>query len=515
MTEPSFVKARRKVFVLSDWHLGGEPDDMLNQRVGSQICRSAEHLTSFIDWVSIESVLFPGTTEIIINGDMVDFLAPVSGFTAKEWIAEEKEVISRLDRIIASTRGINGRGPFDALRDFLAKPSTELTVSLGNHDVELSLPRVRHHLEGVLGHSLRLRLIYDGEPIVRGRLLVEHGNRYDPWNVIDHSRLRQERSHIARGFEVNESDRSTKFFRPPAGTYLVIHGINSVLAKYPFINLLKPENEAALPLLLTIEPKLRSVINLALGLAPVTLWRWLCRGRLEDSAVPARPGNLTGTGSASQIGSIDVALTQLLGDDAALFPAPTQVAAMSAANVTDRITALWNRSREVAAAIAEHLDLSAIAAEAVNDLKFRQLEVAFQKLQGDRTFDPSHESAGYLDAATAILNTDKFDLVIFGHTHLPKCVEVARAGKPTGRYINTGTWADVIRLPDKVCEASNAGRTARRDFLLDMAAHKIKPHLFTCLGYAEVELVEETIASSALHSFTRADSRAAPMTQYI
>jgi len=204
----------------------------------------------------------------------------------------------------------------------------------------------------------------------------------------------------------------------------------------------------------------------------------------------------------------------MLGVDAALFPTLAQVAPMSAADVTDRITALWRRSGEVAAIIAVRLDLSVIAAEAVDELKFRRLEVAFQALQGDRTFDPAHESAGYLDAATAILNTGKFDVVIFGHTHLPKRIEVAREGKSAGLYINTGTWADVIQLPDKVSEASAAGRTARRDFLQDMAEHRIKPHLFTCLGYAEVELAGETVTLSALRSFTRAEPRAVPMTPY-
>lgn len=513
MTTTPLPTDRRRIFVTSDWHLGGDPDDLPNQLIGTQICRSAEQITEFIDWVGSESSEFSGVTEIVINGDMVDFLSPDSDFGVKEWIADEDEAIERLDRIIERSRGAAARGPFESLREFLAKPTTELTISIGNHDLELSLPRVRRHLAGVLGNSSRLRFVYDGEPIVRGRLLIEHGNRYDPWNVVDHSRLRQERSHIARGFSVDESDRDTKFFRPPAGTYLVVHGINSVLAKYPFINLIKPENEAAIPLLLTMEPKLRGILNIVLGLAPVTLWR-LFRGRREDSSTPARPGNLTGARSVSNIGSIDAALNEMLGDDAELFPPPPQVVPMSGANVTNRITALWNKSREVYASIAERLNLSTLAAEAVDEQKFRQLEIAFQKLEGDRTFDPSRESAGYLDAAIAMLNTEKFDVVVFGHTHLPKKIEVAREGKSAGIYINAGTWAGVIRLPGKVCEASIDGRIARRGFLEDMATHKIYPYLFTCLGYAEVEITGETITSSELCSFTSADPRAASMTEY-
>jgi UDP-2,3-diacylglucosamine pyrophosphatase LpxH len=513
MTAVTSVNARRKVFIFSDWHLGGEPDDQTQGRIGTQICRSAPQITEFVDWVAAGATTYPGTTEIVINGDMVDFLAPDSVEPATEWIADQDAAIRRLDRIIVGSRGKNGRGPFEALRDFLDGPSSELTILLGNHDIELALPQVRQHITELLGNSSRLRLIYDGEPLVRGRLLVEHGNRYDSWNVIDHSRLRQERSQVARGFPIEERDRDSKYFRPPAGTYLVIYCINSILAKYPFINLLKPENEAALPLLLTLESDLRSVIGLALGISPVTLQR-LYRGRTDGPATPANPGNLTGAKTATQIRSVDEALNELLGPDAELFPAPAQITPMSGAAATNRITALWSRSREIAESIAKKLDLAALAAEAVNETKFRRLEVAFQALQGNRTFDLSHESANYIGAATAILNTGKFDLVIFGHTHLPKRIEVARDGNVAGIYINTGTWADVIRLPDQVCEASVAGRNARREFLQDMAAHRVKPHLFTCLSYAEVELAGNAVTSSALHSFTKADPRATPMTIY-
>lgn len=501
---------RHRIFVCSDWHLGGDPD--AGARIGSQICRSASALTSFIDWVAGEAVAFDGLTEIVINGDMVDFLAPATGSSPLEWIADQSEVIRRLDRIIESARAGSGRGPFEALADFLHLEQAAVTLLLGNHDIELSLPRVRQHLESIL--DPKLRFIYDGEALVRGPVLIEHGNRYDPWNAVDHSRLRQERSHVARGLPIIEKDRDKRLFRAPAGTYLVVHGINSVLAKYPFINLLKPENEAAVPLLLTLEPELRGVLGLALSLSPVTVGRRY-QSRLVDATTPAQPGNMTGADAVSvEIKTMDQALTALLGADAGLFVSPTPVSPMGSSGVIDRAQALWQRSREVSAAIATRLDLATVAASAVDAFKFRQIEVAFQSLQGDRTFALATESPGYLNAATAMLGTGQFDVIIFGHTHLPKRIEVPRAGKSSGMYLNTGTWADVIRLPAKACEASADGKTARRDFLTDMASHRIQPYLFTSLGYAEVELSGDKLVSCDLRSYTSADPRSAPMTSF-
>ena len=77
MSDTGQCNSRRRVFVFSDWHLGGDPDDLTQGRVGTQICRSAGQITSFIDWVGAEAAAFSGTTEIVINGDMVDFLAPI------------------------------------------------------------------------------------------------------------------------------------------------------------------------------------------------------------------------------------------------------------------------------------------------------------------------------------------------------------------------------------------------------------------------------------------------------
>jgi len=53
-------------------------------------------------------------------------------------------------------------------------------------------------------------------------------------------------------------------------------------------------------------------------------------------------------------------------------------------------------------------------------------------------------------AARRIIESSEgaIEVVLMGHTHLPR--QVGPAGRPT--YINTGSWTDVIRVPQAVLE---------------------------------------------------------------
>ena len=131
--------ATTRTFVISDLHLGGRPPD---EQGGPafQLCSSYRELADFIRWTSTQS--HGGRLELVINGDFVDFLAEDS-LGAKPWDASEDEVVAKLDLIVERTR-VGGRGPFDALREF-SSADRRVVILLGNHDVELSLPKVRNH----------------------------------------------------------------------------------------------------------------------------------------------------------------------------------------------------------------------------------------------------------------------------------------------------------------------------------------------------------------------------------
>jgi hypothetical protein len=89
--------------------------------------------------------------------------------------------------------------------------------------------------------SGRVEFIYDNQAFGEKPVLIEHGNRYDSWNVIAHDQLREVRSAMSRG-------EAPPLFESPAGSRLVINIMNKIKAKFTFVDLLKPEDAALLPL---------------------------------------------------------------------------------------------------------------------------------------------------------------------------------------------------------------------------------------------------------------------------
>lgn len=117
-------------------------------------------MVRFLEWAAR---LGPGTldTHLVIAGDVVDFLAEDGGggflpFTADDRVATEKlvSILERTDEV------------WQALRRFVAGGHA-LTVMLGNHDLELSLPGPRRRLLKVLGPG-RVEFIYDNQAFTLG-----------------------------------------------------------------------------------------------------------------------------------------------------------------------------------------------------------------------------------------------------------------------------------------------------------------------------------------------------------
>jgi UDP-2,3-diacylglucosamine pyrophosphatase LpxH len=125
---------------------------------------------------------------LVLAGDIVDFLAEeeFTAFTINDAVAGQK-----LERIIQQTDEV-----WQSLQLFAASGS-ELVLLLGNHDIELSLPTPRRVLLERLG-SGQIEFIYDNQAFVDGPVIIEHGNRYDSWNVVSHDGLREVRSALSR-----------------------------------------------------------------------------------------------------------------------------------------------------------------------------------------------------------------------------------------------------------------------------------------------------------------------------
>jgi UDP-2,3-diacylglucosamine pyrophosphatase LpxH len=188
-----------------------------------------------------------GSIELVINGDFLDFLAeePFQPFTnsASDAAAKLRNAIRHCDDGAPDDEQV-----FPALRE-LIHGGHKLTILLGNHDLELSLPVVRRTLVNELTEDrpARVEFLYDGEAYRLGDVVIEHGNRYDGWNAVAHGVLRAHRSSTSR-------DEEPWPFQAPAGSLLVTTVMNPLKERYRFIDLLKPENTAVLPILAALEP---------------------------------------------------------------------------------------------------------------------------------------------------------------------------------------------------------------------------------------------------------------------
>lgn len=248
------AKPARRVYVISDLHIGGrygtEPGDR-----GFRICTHVEELVAFIGEIRAKSNEDAVQAEVVINGDLSDFLAEEfeEGAKWRAFVDDAQVASSQFDVMVRRDRIF-----FDALADLLAD-GHRLTILLGNHDVELSFPQVRAKFERALrtdGES-RLRFIYDGEAYVVGDAIIEHGNRYDPFNVVDFDGLRRVRSLQSRRLPPPPQFD----FRRPPGSKLVASVMNPIKARFGFIDLLKPETAAAVPLLLVLAPEYLSELR--------------------------------------------------------------------------------------------------------------------------------------------------------------------------------------------------------------------------------------------------------------
>ena len=479
---------QRIVYVVSDLHIGGAyASDPAGGR-GFRICTRVAELTRFVQAVAARSSPGGARTELVINGDFVDFLAEAWP-TEPRWrpfIEDDGAAAARLGDIVARDRPL-----FSALGDLL-EAGHRLTILLGNHDVELSFPAVRRVLEQALGvrpgHDLAF--IYDGEAYAVGRALIEHGNRYDGFNVIDHDGLRRHRSAQSRRQAVPEDMR----FRVPPGSNIVTHIMNPVKERWPFVDLLKPESTACIPLLLALAPGSRREIQPFLPLA--------LEAKQRDpgpDAMPMFAGDISAGPAVRQDPLRDV-LGAVLGDSDAVDA--------FLADIDDSASAALDTSGDISfgsglSAARGWVGLLLGRESKPLSTRLPSLLRALRALHSDTSFDRRVEGQScYQDAAQVLLCRD-FDVVVFGHTHLAKQVEL-----PGGRYLNTGTWADLMRFPPELLTAPGDEALARvADICADLEARQLDDYIVFVPTFARITLAPGgEVLSAELRDWTGPDS---------
>jgi UDP-2,3-diacylglucosamine pyrophosphatase LpxH len=416
-----------EVHVVSDLHMGGSE--------GCQIFRETKRLANYIRWVTAQQ---PGSrVALILNGDVIDTLAEnIVGYLAVE------EAVSTIQRIV--------RDPafgqiWDALADFVKVDGRALIIVIGNHDIELAFPTVQQAiLRRLAGESLaargRIEFSTSGAgyccEVGNASVFCTHGNEVDPWNYVRYEDL----SKVARRLNTGRA-LSPDEWTPNAGTKMVKDVMNDVKRRYAWIDLLKPELQAAVGTLLVLEPGQIAKIN---RLMPI-----VGEKRRGDSEFDQR---LSGAEQhLPQSNGRPASADQLLGPN--LLEGLQRAAAGSNGAADDMLlSAEKNFAARSAHAVAADGTLGTgqviwdrltgwITGVGQDEALRRALK---DWTADDKTFHIDDQDDTY-KAITASVGPS-VDFIITGHTHLERAIDVG-----AGRfYFNCGTWIRLLRLTDAV-----------------------------------------------------------------
>jgi len=406
-----------QLHVISDLHMGGE--------AGRQIFTTAAELAALIRHLRDESS--NERVALLINGDSVDFLAEPN---ARYF--DPHGATAKLDRIFQDPAF---NPVWTELRSFVAQPNRRLIVNLGNHDLELALPWVRDHFTGLLERQNpaavgQTTLVLDGTgfscTVASKRVLCIHGNEVDTWNVADHEMVRRIGRDLVQGRPVED-------WTPNAGTKLVIDVMNGIKRNYAFVDLLKPEVQALVPVLIALDQSQAAGLQRVVAIASRLSWDRVRRAtgflsfgeqasptplELEEGSEWARRQRTRTAGGegASQLEHSEATVVVAAAEEN--FRSGMHPISLVDASTADQLGAFgagwaWARGKS----------------------KEEVLYAAVRDLEKDRSF--------YLDAPDETFRRiDKFvganfDYVVAGHTHMERQLPREHG---SGTYFNTGSW---------------------------------------------------------------------------
>ncbi|HEY9282876.1 MAG TPA: metallophosphoesterase [Pyrinomonadaceae bacterium] len=399
------------VIVISDVHLstkkGGAGKD------GQELFQADEALGQFLTWVLREAA----DSLVVLNGDILDYLSISPGPEAKTAVTDFLHLPERTRAIVEDHPAV-----FDALARLAASPRHQIVFTAGNHDPELIFPSVQQVIEKRLSNSASappLRWFVQGDALAlqvgAARTIVEHGDVLDAWNRVDRSAMRSAVSLASRGL------LSHHRYQAPPGSRLVLDCLISLKQDYPWVELLKPETSTV----------------------PHLLRYYLPKERLPEfkdalfSYIQAAKNHLV------------VQLCEEVGPHELFMEAAGELAGAESDSALGHFRKLWNDLNRQATALRKNSLISRLRQAAVKD----------------SFFDVAAADAGTYKVLSFLVGNGA-DLLIHGHTHSAKAYKVAaRAadGDKDGLYLNSGTWAQLMRLP-----AHDGGDDVWQQFLDDL-----------------------------------------------
>jgi UDP-2,3-diacylglucosamine pyrophosphatase LpxH len=415
-----------EIHVISDLHMGGE--------AGFQILRETGKLAHFIRWVAARRP--EGRVALVLNGDVIDTLAERSGPGIYIAVDNAETVVRRIMDDPAFS------GIWDALADFVKIEKRTLVIVLGNHDLEMSFPGVQRLVaERLAGSDLPARARIEFSTMGAGfsclvgdsRVFCTHGNEVDAWNYTRYEDLARAGRRLSSGRSLKPSE-----WEPNAGTMMVKDIMNAVKKEYPWIDLLKPEENAAVGVLLALDPGQLDKISRLLPIIGEKM-----EGKTEvDQRLSAE-----GFGAPAKKEAQPAAVEELLGPnlteglrggaglptaDALLLAAEKNYKTGSAATDPHSETLgtgqyLWDRLTGWFRSVS----------------KVEALRRALQDwLKDDKTFDFKDRDETCKEVAASVGPGIHF--LVTGHTHLDRAIDL-----PGGRfYFNCGTWIRLLRFTE-------------------------------------------------------------------
>jgi hypothetical protein len=270
--------------------------------------------------------------------------------------------------------------------------------------------------------------------------------------------------------------------------------INPLKRRFRFIDLLKPEIEAVMPVLLAIEPGARGYLT------AIAARRQQARShRLRGAAVPAYDD----IAAAGSVDPLRAALEGPLKGDVDRFfvelgEPPLGTAATS--EDYDQDIASWRQRGQRAAGIGRLLVSRGDDEGARLETRLPALLMAMRALRGDNTFDRGVETLTEYEDAAEALSGNGSRIVVFGHTHLARDITL----KNGARYLNSGTWADLLTVPTEIVSQPPAiALAALRDFAADLRANRLRKWLRFAPTYVHLRVNEDgVVADAALRDYT-------------
>lgn len=454
----------RTIVVISDLHIGGAAPSAGRPR-GFRICTQVDALAAFVE--KLPQLTGDREIELVINGDFVDFLAEEHEGEFVPFISDEDAAARTFDRIARDNCAF-----FGALGAHLAA-GRRLTILAGNHDVELAYRAVQDCLRAAFGTSGgRVELRLDGRPLRLANAVIEHGHAYDGWNAVFPEQLQ---SLIATG-----DARGA-----PPGSHLVASVMNPLKKSFAFVDLLKPEEETVIPVLLTLDRSILLKVGRILSLMRRAKKRQAAIDSSAMETVSAVGGN---DADVDPIDAVRESLERTLGADGAAELWPALVAADA-----EPVPVTARSGDETMSLLALLLGSPAQQRHLYRALSVVQRDLAFERTE-------EHDER-YVTAAQAYPR--EVEYVIMGHTHLAK---EHRDISPGRAYLNSGTWADLIPFPDVFGADPSEGEKRCSEFVATLDAASKKPELLDDWiafrpTYVRLECIGDSVQRASLETF--------------